>query len=206
MLPIYKLPRKDANLNGLVKHVHKFVEHKKYDNITLAGNSLGGHIALLYALEHQERLKALVLTGSSGLYENTFGDTYPKRSDYNYIKEKTELTFYDPKTATKELVDEVFELTKDREKAIKIIGMSKAAINNNLADELHKIKVPVSLIWGKNDIVTPPHVAEEFKKLIPNAELQFIDKCGHAPMMEKPDEFNVILEQFLVDLSKQNVT
>ena len=41
------------------------------------------------------------------------GDSYPKRGDYEYIKKKTELTFYDPKTATKELVDEVFEITRN---------------------------------------------------------------------------------------------
>jgi pimeloyl-ACP methyl ester carboxylesterase len=104
--------------------------------------------------------------------------------------------------ATKELVDEVFEITNSRIKVIKIIALAKSAIRNNLGEELSQIKQPTCLIWGKNDTVTPPFVGEEFKKLIPNSELHFIDKCGHAPMMEVPKEFNIILEKFLESLPK----
>jgi pimeloyl-ACP methyl ester carboxylesterase len=125
------------------------------------------------------------------------GDSYPKRGDYEYIKNKTAQTFYDPAVATKELVDEVFEITKNRLKVIKIIALAKSAIRNNLEEELHQIKVPTCLIWGKNDIVTPPFVGEAFHKLIAGSELHFIDKCGHAPMMEVPMEFNHILSTFL---------
>ena len=82
-------------------------------------------------------------------------------------------------------------------KVIKIIALAKSAIRNNLGEELKKVQQPTCLIWGKNDTITPPFVAEEFNKLIPNSELHFIDKCGHAPMMEVPGEFNVVLEQFL---------
>ena len=125
------------------------------------------------------------------------GDTYPKRGDKEYIRNKTALTFYDPAMATDELVDEVFEITNNRLKAIKIIYLAKSAIRNNLGDKLHLINKPTCLIWGNNDTITPPFVGEEFKKLIPNSELHFIDKCGHAPMMEVPVEFNRILEIFL---------
>jgi pimeloyl-ACP methyl ester carboxylesterase len=166
------------------------------------GNSLGGHVALVYILKHPERVKSLTLTGSSGLFENAMGDSYPKRGDYEYIKNKTAQTFYDPAVATPELVDEVFEITKNRIKVIKIIALAKSAIRHNLGEELNQIQQPTLLIWGKNDIVTPPFVAEEFKKLIPNSQLHFIDKCGHAPMMEVPVEFNSILEKFLGSLSK----
>jgi pimeloyl-ACP methyl ester carboxylesterase len=129
------------------------------------------------------------------------GDSYPKRGDYEYIKTKTAQTFYDPAMATPELVDEVFEITKNRLKVIKIIALAKSAIRNNLGEELNQIKVPTCLIWGKNDTVTPPFVAEEFHKLIPQSELHFIDKCGHAPMMEVPGEFNTILSTFLTKRS-----
>ena len=143
----------------------------------------------------------MTLTGSSGLFENGMGDTYPRRGDYDYIKKKTEVTFYDPKTATKELVDEVFEITRNRLKVIKIIALAKSAIRNNLGEELNNIKQPTLLIWGQNDTITPPFVAREFNKLIPDSELHFIDKCGHAPMMEQPEEFNAILDKFLKKLS-----
>jgi pimeloyl-ACP methyl ester carboxylesterase len=128
------------------------------------------------------------------------GDTYPKRGDYEYIRKKTEVTFYDPKMATKELVDEVFSITNNRIRVIKIIALAKSAIRNNLGDELNNIKQPTLLIWGNNDTVTPPFVAREFHRLIPNSELHFIDKCGHAPMMEVPEEFNMVLHKFLKKL------
>ena len=201
MLPLLDLDLLHTSVGGLQKFVHRFIEHMNFQNVHLLGNSLGGHVAILHVLKQPERIKSLILTGSSGLFENGMGDTYPKRGDYDYIKKKTELTFYDPKIASKELVDEVYETVNNRLKAIKIIALAKSAIRNNLGEELNQIKQPTLLLWGNNDTITPPFVAREFNRLIPNSELYFIDKCGHAPMMEVPDEFNVILHKFL---KKQN--
>jgi pimeloyl-ACP methyl ester carboxylesterase len=202
MLPLFELDLLHTSVGGLAKFVHRFLEYKDYKDVHLLGNSLGGHVALVYLLKHPERVKSLTLTGSSGLFENGMGDTYPKRGDYEYIRKKTELTFYDPKMATTELVDEVFSITNNRLKVIKIIALAKSAIRNNLGDELKNIKQPTLLIWGANDTITPPFVAQEFQKLIPGSELHFIDKCGHAPMMEVPEEFNVILHKFLKKLAE----
>lgn len=202
MLPLFELDILHSTVGGLAKHVYKFLELRDYQNIHLLGNSLGGHVGLVHVLKHPERIKSLILTGSSGLFENGMGDTYPRRGDYDYIKKKTEVTFYDPAMATKELVDEVFEITRNRLKVIKIIALAKSAIRNNLGEELNHIKQPTLLVWGNDDTITPPFVAREFQKLIPNSELHFIDKCGHAPMMERPDEFNVILDKFLKKLSQ----
>jgi 2-hydroxy-6-oxonona-2,4-dienedioate hydrolase len=197
MLPLFDLDLLHTSVGGLQKFVYKFIEARNYNNIHLLGNSLGGHVALVYILKHPERIKTLTLTGSSGLFENGMGDTYPKRGDREYIRKKTELTFFDPAMATEELVNEVFEITNNRLKVIKIIALAKSAIRNNLGEELNQIKQPTCLIWGNNDTITPPFVGKEFNRLIPGSELYFVDKCGHAPMMEVPDEFNRILGQFL---------
>jgi 2-hydroxy-6-oxonona-2,4-dienedioate hydrolase len=202
ILPLFELDILHSTVGGIAKFVHRFLEARDLKNVHLLGNSLGGHVALIHVLKHPERIKSLILTGSSGLFENGMGDSYPKRGDYEYIKNKTELTFYDPKTATKELVDEVYGIINNRIKAIKIISLAKSAIRNNLGEELNQIKQPTLLIWGNNDNITPPFVAREFNKLIPNSELHFIDKCGHAPMMEVPDEFNIILHKFLKKLNE----
>lgn len=206
LLPLFDLDIFHTSVGGLEKHVHKFIETRNYDNIHLLGNSLGGHVALVHVLKHPERIKSLILTGSSGLFENGMGDSYPKRGDYEYIKRKTEVTFYDPVTATKELVDEVYEICNNRLKVIKIIALAKSAIRNNLGEELNQITQPTLLIWGNDDTITPPFVAKEFNKLIPNSELFFINKCGHAPMMEVPAEFNKILEEFLAKLKQPAAT
>ncbi|HTJ12231.1 MAG TPA: alpha/beta hydrolase [Dinghuibacter sp.] len=200
LLPLLDLDLLHTSVGGLQKYVHKFIETRDYQDIHLLGNSLGGHVALLHTLKHPERIKSLILTGSSGLFENGMGDSYPKRGDYEYIRRKTELTFYDPAMATKELVDEVYAITSNRLNVVKIIALAKSAIRNNLGEEVSQIQQPTLLIWGNNDTITPPFVGKEFHRLIQNSELHFIDKCGHAPMMEVPGEFNEILEKFLKEL------
>jgi 2-hydroxy-6-oxonona-2,4-dienedioate hydrolase len=202
MLPLFDLDILHTSVGGLQKFVHRFIEARNYQNIHLLGNSLGGHVGLVHVLKHPERIKSLTLSGSSGLFENGMGDTYPKRGDYDYIKKKTQLTFYDPEMASKELVDEVYDIVNSRIKVIKIIALAKSAIRNNLGEELNQIKQPTLLIWGNNDTITPPFVGKEFNKLLPNSELHFIDKCGHAPMMEVPVEFNNILHKFITKLNQ----
>ncbi|OOQ61160.1 alpha/beta fold hydrolase [Mucilaginibacter pedocola] len=197
ILPIYDLPILTTGVRALSKFVHKFIKFKKLNKITLLGNSLGGHVGLIYVLAHPGYVKALVLTGSSGLYENAFGGSFPRRENYEFVKEKVAYTFYDPAVATKELVDEVFETINDRAKVIRILAMAKSAIRHNMKDDLRKITMPVALIWGRDDKITPPEVAVEFNQLLPNSHLDWIDKCGHAPMMERPQEFNTYLKAFL---------
>jgi pimeloyl-ACP methyl ester carboxylesterase len=197
ILPIYDLPLLTLGVKTMAKYVHKFIKHKQLTNVILLGNSLGGHVALIYVLSHPSLVKAIVLTGSSGLYENAFGGSFPRRGSYDFIKEKVEYTFYDPAVATKEMVDDVFRIINDRHSVIRILAMAKSAIRHNMKNDLHKINVPVSLIWGKDDKITPPDVAIEFDQELPNSELHWIDNCGHAPMMEQPAEFNRLLKGFL---------
>lgn len=197
ILPIFELPLHQATISGLAKHVAKFVKERGYQNISVLGNSLGGHIALMYALDNIENVRSIILTASSGLFEKSLGDTFPKRGDYDFIKKKTEATFFNPEVASKELVDEIYRTVNDRNRAIRIITTAKSAIRNNLGEKLHMLSMPALLIWGKDDTITPPFVGEEFKRLLPNSELKLIEKCGHAPMMEQPEEFNNILEKFL---------
>ncbi|QHT69534.1 alpha/beta hydrolase [Rhodocytophaga rosea] len=197
VMPIYESPIKSASLDGLVTFIEQFVAYKSLENLTLLGNSLGGHVALIYTLHNPDNVKRLVLTGSSGLFENAMGGSFPKRGSYDYIKERVEYTFYAPATASKELVDEVFDITKDIPKCMRIVAIAKSAQRHNMAKEITKITAPTLLVWGLNDTITPPIVAHEFNKLIPNSELRFIDKCGHAPMMEHPEKFNYLLTKFM---------
>lgn len=188
-LPIYSLPLLKTSAKGISRFLEKFVKEMELSELTLLGNSLGGHVALIYTKNNADMVKNLILTGSSGLYESAMGDTYPRRDDYNYIKEKTQDVFYDPAVATKELVDDVFESVNSRDKVIRILAIAKSAIRHNMAKDLPNMTQPTCLLWGKNDGVTPPEVAEEFHKLLPNSELHWFDKCGHAPMMEHPIDF-----------------
>tara|TARA_R110002050_G_scaffold162939_2_gene292885 strand:+ start:31629 stop:32390 length:762 start_codon:yes stop_codon:yes gene_type:complete len=197
LMPLYTLPVLNTNVKNLMKFVRDFIDFKGFDKVNLLGNSLGGHVALVYASKYPEKVETLTLTGSSGLYENSMGQSYPRKGNIDYVRERVQYTFYDPKTATDELVNECFAIVNDRMKTLKILSLAKSAIRHNMADELPKMNMPTCLIWGKQDNITPPEVGEEFNKLMPNSELFWMDKCGHAAMMEKPEEFNAIYESWL---------
>lgn len=197
ILPIYELDLKETGLDGLLSFTKDFVAHKELRDINILGNSLGGHIAQLFALAHPELMRSMTLTGSSGLFESGMGDGYPRRGDRDYIARKVAETFYDPAVADDTLIDEVFETINNREKAIRIVITAKSALKHNLGDVLHTIQCPSLLVWGENDTITPPFVGEKFHELLPNSELQFIPNCGHAPMMEVPIKFNEVLSAFL---------
>ncbi len=196
-LPIYDLPLLRTNVKSFAKFVEGFITHKRLENVILLGNSLGGHVGLLHTKLYPKKVKALVITGSSGLYESAMGDGYPKRGDYEFIKKKAQDVFYDPEIATKEIVDEVYETVNNRLKLVKTLAIAKSAIRHNMSKDLPHMHTPTCIIWGKNDKVTPPNVAEEFHNLLPNSELFWIKKCGHAPMMEHPKKFNAILDTWL---------
>lgn len=198
IMPIYTMPIIKTNVINLARYIQRFIKYKKYEKVTLLGNSLGGHVALVYALNNMDKVHSMILTGSSGLYENAFGGSFPRREDKEFLRKKIAVTFYDPNFASDELVDEVFGIVNDRSKLIRILAIAKSAIRHNMAKDLSQFEMPSCLIWGANDVVTPPEVADEFNALLPNSELYWIDKCGHAAMMEHPGEFNRILNEWLV--------
>ena len=198
LLPVYDMPLAQAGVPGLVAYVEGFVQALALSGrFVVLGNSLGGHIALVYTLKNPARVGSLVLTGSSGLFEDSMGGSFPKRGNYAYVQERVGYTFYDPTVATKELIDEVFTVTNSNAKCLRIIAIARSAQRHNMSRELAKINVPVLLVWGLNDTITPPPVAHEFARLLPHAELRFLDHCGHAPMMERPAAFNSYLRGFL---------
>lgn len=198
-LPIYTMTLLKTNVKSFAKFLNEFITYKGFEEVVLLGNSLGGHIGLLHTKLFPKKVKGLVITGSSGLYESAMGDSYPRRSDYEVIKKKSQEVFYDPEVATKEIVDEVYATVNDRNKLIRTIAIAKSAIRHNMGGDLPNMKQPTCIIWGKNDNVTPPDVAEEFHNLLPDSDLFWIDKCGHAAMMEHPDTFNEILYGWLTD-------
>lgn len=198
-LPIYTMSLLKTNVKSFAKYLHEFIDFKGFENVILLGNSLGGHIGLYHTKLFHEKVKALVITGSSGLYESAMGSGYTKRSDYEVIKKKAQDVFYDPEVATKEIVDDVYATVNDRNKLIKTLAIAKSAIRHNMSKDLPNMETPTCIIWGKNDNVTPPEVANEFHELLPDSDLFWIDKCGHAAMMEHPKEFNQILYKWLRD-------
>jgi 2-hydroxy-6-oxonona-2,4-dienedioate hydrolase len=206
ILPIMDLPLRKLSVMGLVEYVSDFVEYKGYDGVHVLGNSLGGHVALLFVLHHPKKVNSVILTGSSGLFESAMGTSFPKRGDREFIRKKTQSTFFRPEVASEELINEVFDTVNDRNNAIRVIATAKSAVRHNLGDNLSQIRKPVLLIWGKDDQITPAFVADKFHELLPDSRLIFIDECGHAPMMEHPVLFNEYLEAFLREVTVNNLS
>jgi pimeloyl-ACP methyl ester carboxylesterase len=73
-----------------------------------------------------------------------------------------------------------------------------------MADDLGEIDCPTLLIWGKQDIVTPPSAGQGFTELMPNARIVWLDNCGHAPMLEAPVPFAGAIREFLAELHPGN--
>lgn len=197
LLPVYDLPIRETSVSGLVRYVRGFVDTLGLANVVVAGNSLGGHVALLYTLVYPADVGALVLSGASGIYELELGSSTPRRRDRNFIRERAALTFHDPVHATDEIVDSMYDLLGDRSRVARLIKMARSAKEETVTDRLSQIAQPTLLVWGMNDRITPPDVAHQFKSHMPAAELEFLDECGHAPMVEHPGDFNRLMLGFL---------
>jgi pimeloyl-ACP methyl ester carboxylesterase len=195
-LPLYDCELKQANLDGMVTYIKGFIDFMGLKEFSILGNSLGGHLALLYTIQYPSKVKSLILTASSGLFESSLGNEYPKR-DKNFLRSKILETFGNKSIVTEELVSEIEAIVNSKSNAIRIIKMAKSATRQNLLHSIHTITNKTLLIWGREDSITPPFVAEKFHQLMSNSELSWIEGCGHAPMMEYPREFTEAMLPFL---------
>lgn len=196
-IPLYDLKHSQLNISYLADWLDEFLDILDLKPVVLLGNSMGGHIALEYALHHTREVESMILTGSSGLFENEFGSTMPRRGDREYIRERAELVFYDPAMVTEALVDEILEVVNSKGKLLKLLRLARATHKYNMESLLSDIDIPTLLVWGEDDKVTPPEVAWAFESGLPDAKLEWIERCGHAPMMERPHSFLSILKKFL---------
>ena len=205
VLPVYDLPMANTSVGGLATHARSFVEMMDLGPVVLVGNSLGGQVALIYALRHTGSVAAMILSGSSGIYEQRMETDIMRRDSRDFIRERAAITFYDDVHVTDELVEEMYALVNDRARAVRLIKMARSAKNDTVTDRLATLTdLPTLLVWGRDDVITPPDVAEEFLKRLPQATLHFIEECGHAPMIEQPEAFNRLSLQFLAQTVEQS--
>jgi len=177
------------SINAVVEYVGNYLRGITADGFVLMGNSLGGHIAALLAVEVPERVRGLILTGSSGLFERGFSKVPGAHPGIEWIYTKCCEVFYDSCHVTDVLVKNVMDIICDRQKARILIQLAKSAKQDNIADKLEEISCPTLLIWGKQDKVTEREVAEEFHRKIHQSKLIWLNNCGHAPMIEHPVDF-----------------
>jgi pimeloyl-ACP methyl ester carboxylesterase len=196
-LPIFPRRPLEASLDALARHVIDFMDALELPRAVVGGNSLGGHVALSLALAQPERVSGLILTGSSGLFERGFTRGVPHRPSSGYVRERMEEVFFDSTLVTADRVESVRQTVIEPATALRVVRFARAAKRENLEGRLHEILAPTLLVWGRDDRITPPPVAQRFRALIPDSELVFLSRCGHAPMLEQPAAFGGAVQTWL---------
>lgn len=185
------------SLGQLTDYVERFFDELALDSAVLCGNSLGGQVAIDLCLRQPERVEKLILSGSAGLFERSLAGGKRPRLSRSLIREQACGIFHDPVHVTDELVEDIYSMLADRQYRRFLLRVAKATRDRYMLDELAKMDVPTLIIWGRNDTITPPFVAQQFCEKIGRAELAFIDECGHSPPIEQPKEFARLLHAFL---------
>lgn len=205
-LPLYEIRRSKDVATSLMIYMENLVEELGLEDFILAGNNLGGYLAVLYTLAYPDKVNRLILSGSTGLLDQNPGLTYPGRCNLPFISEKVKRLFYNADAVTEKLVEEVYYTLSDLRKSTGLLKITKAFGRNILARELPKIFTPTLLIWGQQDRIAPMESALKLRELISaNVDLRVIDHCGHMPMMERPQQFNRILDNYLKGAAMRSI-
>ncbi len=188
-------------IRDLVDFYMDFLDHFRLDRPALIGFSLGGWIAAELAATCPERIGRLVLAGAAGLHV----EGAPIADIFLATRaELLELSFYDP-TAISELgqlcpetLSEEESIARERSQIMaQVLAWKPYMHNPKLPYRLHRIHTPTLVVWGRNDKTIPMAHGQAWAKSIAGAQLATIDKCGHAPHLERPGEFVTLVRNFL---------
>ena len=199
-MPMMELRSRDLSVDGVTRLAARVLNEVVGGPAVIAGNSLGGHVAQRLAMEHPRLCRALILTGSSGLFERTFEKGAEHRPSYEWTAKKIRGLFYEEASIPPGTIDRAYEELSKRYAARAVVKLARSAKADHMGHRIGAIRQPTLLIWGRQDSVTPPSVAEEFHELIPDTRLVWLDRCGHAPMIERPEGFASATTAFLDEL------
>ncbi|MBC7833590.1 MAG: alpha/beta hydrolase [Phycisphaerales bacterium] len=201
-LPLLQLRGEDCSIQGVARLTSTFLRTQIGKPAVLVGNSFGGHVALRIALEQPDLCGGLVLAGSSGLIEKSMVSDVQIRPSREWLSRKIGELFYDQSKMRDADLDRAHRELSDRYGARAMVKLSRSARRDHLGSRIGEITCPTLLIWGRQDIVTPPEAAEGFHHLIKGSRLVWLDQCGHAPMIERPVQFAESLVAFMADLER----
>lgn len=203
-----------------VEDIYKLILEENLTNLTLVGNSLGGAIALLVAIrlgkQKPDRLSKLVLIDSAGdkgtlpahlnLLRSPLGAPIIYLAPSKLAALMTlRMCYYDRKSITKEQVNAYAAPLANRGGRHALLHTARQCIPAN-ADELiaqiATINVPTFILWGREDKVIPLKVGQLLHQLIPNSTLEVVERCGHIPQEEKPEETISRISRFMATHSR----
>ena len=194
-VPLLELRGEDCSVDGVTDMVARYLLEHVEEPAVLVGSSFGGHVALRIAIQRPDLVRGLVLVGSSGLGEKPIGGPRVKRSRAWMESTIAEL-FHDRSRMPAGDVDRAWAELSQRTKAKRLFRLSRSVFKDHMGGKLGQIGAPTMVLWGRQDQITLPEAAEQFADEIPDAELVWIEQCGHAPMIERPAEFADALLRF----------
>lgn len=199
-LPLLDLEEDDCSIDGAAELTERFLSKVVGERAVLVGNSFGGHVALKLAIGRPDLVRGLVLAGASGLIEKSMVGDVQIRPSREWLERKIGELFYDKSRMNRADIERAFATLNQRQQARAMVKLSKSARRNHLGAYIGNIKCPTLILWGRQDIVTPPEACDLFARGIPNNKVVWLDDCGHAPMIERPDEFAAALIEYLKGL------
>ena len=199
-IPLLQLRGEDCSITSVTRMTVDFLREYVGGPSILVGNSFGGHVALKIALDHPELVSGLVLAGSSGLLERTMVSTLTPRVSRDWLERKIGELFFDKSFMREADLDRAHRELADRGGTRAMIKLSSSARKDYLGERIHEVLAPTLLIWGRQDVVTPPEAAAEFQQKLRDSRIAWFDRCGHAPMIECPDQFAEALLAFGAEL------
>ncbi len=200
--PLLEMKGPGCSVEGVTDLVASLLSSLTDRPAVVIGNSLGGHVALRLAIERPELVRAIVPVGSSGLFERTFEKGAEHSPSRAFVERKITQLFHDPSRMLPGMIDQAYGELSRRSAARALVRLGRSAKKDHLGELLPGIRRPTLLVWGRNDAVTPPEVAEQFRELIPGSKLEWIEGCGHAPQIERPEELGPIVGRFLDELAR----
>lgn len=196
-LPMYDAPLPECSVQHLGKYLESFMTDLDIQKPVLVGNSMGGGAILEYTIRNPENVAKLILIASSGLSFIPMKGGFLKIREFQYVKELLSGIFYDLSQVNDEEVREVHKAMQNKQILLRCLSFTRSTKSNFLHEPLRKLAIPTLILWGRNDTVTPPHFAEEFKSVLRNSTLFYLENCGHVPCYEKPKECLKYIDNFL---------
>ncbi len=199
-LPLLELQKEHCSIDGVTRLTERFLREHVGEPAVLVGNSFGGHVALRLAIARPDLVRGLVLAGSSGLIEASIVADVQIRPSRAWLERKIGELFFDPGKMRQADVDRAHSALNQRGHARAMVRLSRSARRDVLRNQVGRITAPTLLVWGRQDVVTPPEAGEHFHKLIRGSRLEWLDRCGHVPMIEHPEAFAAALLSFVESL------
>ena len=207
-------PTLGYGLEAARKYIAGFMDAMNIQKASFVGNSAGGLAAISFTLNHPERVDNLVIVDGAGLGQELAGflkvlsvpvvGEILARPSVGSMRALLRALIYDQTKVPVGLAEEMANVRRLPGRKLALLKYLRLGANargqkRNVIQtpDLGKISVPTLVVWGRNDFLVPVAHAERTAKAIKGARLHIFDSCGHWPQLEKSDDFNNLLREFL---------